>query len=611
MIVPMKQITLLCLEDDKAKTLQTLQELGVLHLHHLQPPEGRGDIEGLRRELETTQNAIRLLDRLAEENESASKQAAKSPDAPTQIVDRVRRLLEQKKTLEERRESLTVEKTRLEPFGDFEAQAIHDLADDGVFVKLYQIPGRDLPEVPEDALLVTLHTDAQGRAAALFNTRPTSIDAREFALPDRSLSELKTELVETNQALQEVSDGLINLVPSLDDLRHYQGDLEDQIAFSEAKAGMQSATKIAYLQGFCPVPQLDRLTDAAQSNGWGLVINEPDPDLRVPTLIENPGWVRPIKSVFGMLGILPGYNEVDISALFLLFLSIFFAILVGDAGYGLVFLGLTAFLRAKNRKAAPEPFRLLTIFSGATIIWGVLTGNYFGINPSFLPAPLAALRLDWLSPEAIGQDAADANFMTMTFLIGAIHLTIAHAWNFVRTLNSTRALAQVGWICLTWTMFFLARTMVLSVPFPSWVTWLFVVGLTLIVLFMTPVRELKKEWTGHVMLALDVISNFVDVVSYVRLFAVGSASLAVAVAFNQMAVGNGVNSLLSGLIAAVILFFGHALNILLCAMGVLVHGVRLNTLEFSGHVGMQWAGFKYSPFTRRALPKQDLTQSVE
>jgi V/A-type H+-transporting ATPase subunit I len=103
----------------------------------------------------------------------------------------------------------------------------------------------------------------------------------------------------------------------------------------------------------------------------------------------------------------------------------------------------------------------------------------------------------------------------------------------------------------------------------------------------------------------------VDVVSYVRLFAVGSASLAVAVAFNQMAIGNGINSILSGVIAALILFMGHALNILLCAMGVLVHGVRLNTLEFSGHVGMQWAGFKYNPFARRAQPNQDLTQSVE
>jgi V/A-type H+-transporting ATPase subunit I len=607
----MKQITLLCLEDDRAQTLQALQELGVLHLHYLAIPESR-DVEILRRELESTKDCIRLLSRMLDDSEKDLLQLTPPQESPSQAVDQVRILQARKKNLEEKKDALSAEKTKLAPFGDFEAQTIHDLAENGIFVRLYHIPSRDLPEAPEGAVLSVLHSDMQGHAVALIDTNPSSsLDAREFTPPSRSLSELETELNETIADLNCVQEEFERRVPLIDQIRQYQTSIEDQTALAEARAGMQASEKIAYLQGFCPVPKLDTLSQAAKSHGWGLVIEEPDPDLRVPTLIQNPGWVRPIRAVFDMIGIMPGYDEVDISALFLLFLSLFFAILVGDAGYGILFLGLTALLRAKNKTAPPEAFRLLGIFSVATIIWGVLTGNYFGINPSFLPAPLAALRLDWLSPDAIGQDAADANFMTLTFLIGAIHLSIAHLWNFVRTINSTRALAQLGWICLTWTMFFMARFMVLSVPLPGFVPWLFVIGLILIVIFMTPFRELKKEWTGHVMLALDVISNFVDVVSYVRLFAVGSASLAVAVAFNQMAIGNGINSILSGVIAAIILFMGHALNILLCAMGVLVHGVRLNTLEFSGHVGMQWAGFKYNPFARRAQPNQDLTQSVE
>jgi len=119
----------------------------------------------------------------------------------------------------------------------------------------------------------------------------------------------------------------------------------------------------------------------------------------------------------------------------------------------------------------------------------------------------------------------------------------------------------------------------------------------LIVLFMTPVGRLKAEWFNHVMLPLSIVSNFVDVVSYLRLFAVGTASFAVAAAFNEMALGD-VRGLGSGIVAAFVLFFGHTLNILLAAMGVLVHGVRLNTLEFSSHVGMQWTGVPYRPFAR-------------
>jgi V/A-type H+-transporting ATPase subunit I len=120
---------------------------------------------------------------------------------------------------------------------------------------------------------------------------------------------------------------------------------------------------------------------------------------------------------------------------------------------------------------------------------------------------------------------------------------------------------------------------------------------------MVKAKELKKEWPSFVMLPLDVIGNFVDVVSYVRLFAVGSASLAVAEAFNDMALAKGINGPVAGLIAAFILFGGHALNIILAAMGILVHGVRLNTLEFSGHIGMQWTGKKFTPFSTQNTNK--------
>ena len=86
-----------------------------------------------------------------------------------------------------------------------------------------------------------------------------------------------------------------------------------------------------------------------------------------------------------------------------------------------------------------------------------------------------------------------------------------------------------------------------------------------------------------------------DIVSYIRLYAVGTASVAVAMAFNEMAAPM-FSSILSGLLGAIILFLGHALNIVLATMGVVVHGVRLNLLEFASHVGMQWTGTPYQPF---------------
>jgi V/A-type H+-transporting ATPase subunit I len=145
-------------------------------------------------------------------------------------------------------------------------------------------------------------------------------------------------------------------------------------------------------------------------------------------------------------------------------------------------------------------------------------------------------------------------------------------------------------------MFFAVRMMVLAKAFPTEMLYVLAVGLLLIVVSLV----MEKAYFGLVTLALDVISNFVDIISYVRLYAVGAASFAIANAFNTMAIealgSSGI--IVGGLIAALALFGGHALNILLCAMGILVHGIRLNTLEFSSHAGVQWGGLHYNPFKR-------------
>ena len=123
------------------------------------------------------------------------------------------------------------------------------------------------------------------------------------------------------------------------------------------------------------------------------------------------------------------------------------------------------------------------------------------------------------------------------------------------------------------------------------------IGLGIILLFGNFQRNILKGVLITLSnLPLSIIGAFGDIVSYIRLFAVGFAGFVVATSFNSMAIGDGINGIVSGIIAALILFAAHALNITLCCMSVLVHGVRLNMLEFSSHVGVQWAGKPYEPF---------------
>jgi len=582
MIVRMKKLTLLCTRSSQEKTLAALRDLGVVHLQHVQPPEG-ADLETARSQFDHLQRALEVLPK-----HTSTAPSGKTPQA---AVEAVWALIHRKQALSGQIEALELEISHYEPFGSFSPEAVRDLTAKGISVKLYKAPVKECPDVPKGASLVELSRTRNTICFALIGRAGITMDAEEVALPSQSLAELRKQLETLRAESAQTETEFHSYAGDRAAVAALAEEASDNAQYLEARAGMGSAEEVVYLRGFFPGEKESAIRHAAGAGGWAAMIRDVTPEDDPPTLLRNPKWVSPIQAVFKMIGVVPGYHEVDISALFLVFFSIFFAMLVGDAGYGALFVLLTVFGKIKFRKAPQAVFNLLLITGICTIIWGVLTGSYFGL--SNLPAPLKQLRLGWLTgPEA------DKNIMLLCFMLGTVHLTIAHAWNTVRIINTWQALAQIGWIGSTWTMFFTARSLVLGAPFPPGMQWVLAVSIVLIVLFMNPVQKIKSEWFNYVILPLNIVSNFVDVVSYVRLFAVGAASFALASAFNRMAMDVGFNSFLSGLGAVMILFFSHLLNILLSAMGVMVHGVRLNTLEFSGHIGVQWAGRKYNPFRK-------------
>jgi V/A-type H+-transporting ATPase subunit I len=189
--------------------------------------------------------------------------------------------------------------------------------------------------------------------------------------------------------------------------------------------------------------------------------------------------------------------------------------------------------------------------------------------------------------------------MHLSFLIGAIHLTVAHAIRVFQFINSIKALSEVGWIALVWGLFFITEQLVLGNPAPNWYNWLFIVGAGLVILFSKESNNFLKSMGASIAnLPLSLISGFSDIVSYVRLFAVGMATAAVAASFNNMALPDGIAGMgiLDFIMAAIALLLGHTLNIALALMAVMVHGIRLNMLEFAGHLGVQFSGEAYKPF---------------
>lgn len=589
MIVKMKKLTLLCTRSSRETTLDALCDLGVVHLRHVNAPEGEG-LEQARHHFEYLRRALEVLPKHSHVEPSGRS----AHDA----VDEIWKLIHRKQSLSDKIEQLEIERKRYEAFGSFNVDDVLALQEQGVQVKLLVAPIKQLPEQPEGATLVELGRDRSSAYFVLISREPVEIDAEELPLPECSADGMAHHIAGLQKELSEVEEGFSEYVGDYAAIAAIAGEAEDHVVWLEARNGMGVEEDVTYLCGFFPAERENELRTSAEKNGWAVLVEEPAEDDPVPTLLRNPKWVDPVKPVLKMIGVLPGYHEIDISALFLLFLSIFFAFLIGDAGYGLLFIALTLFAKFKlgaNKDAQPA-LNLLMIMSGFTVLWGVLNGTYFGIDFDLLPTPLRNLSAPWLIAGG-NEDLARNRVMFICFSIGAVHLTIAHVWGFFRKLKSFACLCDLGWLCTTWALYFVVLNLVLGmVELTPLIGVVCVAGVVLVAAGLV----LSKELSGLITLVLDVISNFVDIISYVRLYAVGAASLAIAQSFNQMGLdaGHAMPPVIGHLIAALIIFFGHALNIVLGAMGVLVHGIRLNTLEFSGHAGVQWGGSAYNPFKK-------------
>lgn len=592
MIVPMKKITLLCSNDTQEEALQSLQQAGLVHLFEPDIPAD-SDLDQAREDMKRLERILAALEAHAAPAPSPMEMTAE------QAAGRIWKLLQRLHTMQDRIQDLTQEKQRIQPFGAFDPQSIRALEQNGVHLALCAIPKNRDVDVPPQAAWVEVSADRTIRYVALFSLGTISPPGLEVTLPEYGLAEVEQELMDLKEEQAAIGQELASLSIYRPSIAGLLDQASDRVCFARARAGMETMGPVAFIQGFVPEYSQKAIIDLARNNGWGMDIAEPGPNDHPPTLIHTPAWVRPIQAVLAILNIVPSYRETDISAPFLLFLSLFFAMIIGDAGYGTLFLGFTLLSRRYLDRVQPELFSFLLIMSLSTLIWGLLVGNVLGTSPS--GPVLSRMQIDWFSGPY-----ADDRLILLCFLLGAVHLSLGHIWQMVILWPSLRVLAQVGWLLLTWVMFFAARSLVLMRVFPSAALWLLSLGLLLIVFFMHPMRSGYKQWTEYIRLPLDVISHFVDLVSYIRLFAVGTATLAMAQAFNRMALDLGSGSVIGSLGAALILFLGHGLNIILATMGVLVHGVRLNTLEFATHAGITWSGTKFQPF---AVHDKDSTLS--
>jgi len=575
MIVKMKKITIVMQSKDLSVTLERLRGLGLLHVEHENLPLGE-NIAKMK------EDRLRLIEAVAILPDIEDQKSLNGGEA--NIVTEILDLMDEKETLIEKLHRIRYEIMMWEDWGDFDPGIIEQMANNRVWVKLCKITTQEKKNIPEGVILEELFRKKNIIYCAAISEKEIKLPFETLSLPEMSLNQMAGEEKKYESRIKEIEKKFSEVAVYKNTLREYEKYLDSTIEFSEIAEGAGRFEKLSYIKGYSPMDKVGIIEKAAALEKWATLVSDPDENEAPPTLIRNPKWVNIIEPMFNIINTIPGYREIDISLHFLIFFSIFFGMLIGDAGYGLVYFIAGLMMQKKFKQSKDKSIFFLTyVLSSCAIIWGLMTGVFFGPHA-------------WLKP-MVPYFADNTNVQAFCFLIGATQLTIAHVWKILRKIPSIKALSDVGWICILWAAYFMAKTLILNFEFPGFMKWIFIAGSTFVILFTSPMKNIFAGiGAGLGDFLLKLVNSFADIVSYIRLFAVGLAGVAIADAFNQIAGGIGTDSILNGLFTVLVLFAGHTLNLVMGILAILVHGVRLNVLEFSGHLDMEWSGVKYAPF---------------
>ncbi len=636
MIVPMKKISLVMLDSDKKKALKILRRLGLLHIDIT---EGSGTrLDALKEQIAILETAVSLLyDRYDKSAENKHGTTAEM----LAIANKTTELLHEKETLVGEANRLSAELDRISIWGSIDPAELSALRDNGLSVTLCEMPA-SLYDSAETAVKTLVLARDKNTVRFLAVSSALESEARDditlsyrVKLPETSTEKLKQRLISVKARISDIETELKSSARYIESMKNAVSSLKKDVEFETYVSGMAGEVlpaeingdiKLSYFTGYLPADGLEKLQVTAKENSWAMIAADPTPDDNAPTQIKNNKFVSLIYPLTDFLGTVPGYFEYDISAWFLGFILVFFGIIFGDGGYGLLICGIAGGLILKARmskKPIPPAYLLILLMGGATIIWGILTCTWFGISPSCLPSWLKSISVPVISnvyadkiwyPFWTNGSAGlttTQNVQIFCFTLALVQLSAAHIKGLVRNRRSLKLLGDLGAVFQLMGIYYIVLSLVVNsevfgfglvisgIPIGTAAIILIAVGFLMNFVFSNYEGSIGKaivtSLKGIVSSLLGVVNVFSDIVSYIRLWAVGLAGAAISATVNELAsplLGN----FLFMIFAVVILIFGHGLNMILNVLSVIVHGVRLNTLEFSTHLDMSWSGHKYEPF---------------
>ncbi|HRQ05561.1 V-type ATP synthase subunit I [Nitrosomonas halophila] len=595
-IVKLLRITLCGMVAEKRTVLDRLQHLGCLHLNPLRTGEPGSETASNRPE--AAYRALRYL------GDAPVKrlQVRKDPDFD---MDKVVAEVEENRlaliAAQHRQEELEVHIRLQAPWGDFKPPKADEIG--GYKLWYYLVPIYQIDRISKDLVYEIVQRDNRYAYVVVIGKQPPAsgqMPVPRSAVGHRSLSSLHHLLERNSQHIEELNFERHSLTRWIFLMSQHLARAEDQSALRHAADTSLEEDCLFVVQGWVAVPRLAAIQTFADQNHLALLTEEPTYEDRPPTLLSNPQALSGGEELVSFFQT-PGYRDWDPSRVLFLSFALFFAMIMADAGYAMLLgVGLLAGWRRLGRSHGGRRLRhLVGATLGMAIGYGVLVGSYFGLTPAEGSLLSEMHRLD----------INDTDMMiTIAVIIGVLHLMLANGLKAVYHWGHHSALVAVGWniILLGGALLGSVKAEVLPVSLDAAGWSGMVIGALIVVFYGSsrPVHTLKDmllRLLGGLYVFTNITKVFGDVLSYMRLFALGLASASLALTFNQLS--NQVMEAMPGLgvlLGILILLLGHTLNLALAIMSGVVHGLRLNFIEFYNW-GLSDEGYPFRAFEKKEI----------
>lgn len=600
MIVPMMKYSFVLYHGEYEEFLEKLQEIGMVDVT-VSGWEADESQREMILKIENLRKAAADLSKRNPDDDRPKTEAFADPDIALanylSATEEIARL-----NAEEVRLRKEIEDIR--PWGDFSAGEIKNLENDGVYLHFFTASKKEFDASVEkwrEEFVVEEIAVERGVSYFVVVTRDSShvaIDALEVKTPDATVEDKQQAIENVNEEILVQEAVLDRSAKSVDDFRKMEAELQDSLKLSKisSTAPREAEGSLVVMEGWATEETQTAVDEFLATSPVVFVKDNPQAEDEPPVLLKNNRFARLFEVIGGFYD-LPKYGTMDLTPYYAPFYMLFFGFCLADAGYGLLYVLLSLIALFKVPEKYKGFAKLVMLCGISTIFFGLITGNFFGMalgdQPLFKPVSQYILTSDQLFPLAIA--------------VGLVHILFGTTLKVIFTIKTSGfryAASTLGWMIVILSglaVFLLPNFGIDSYTLSSVPFWIVTgVGLFMMLFMNSPGKNPFVNfglglWNTY----NDITGLLSDVLSYIRLFALGLSGGILALVFNKLAMEMSPDIVVvKQVVMILILAVGQGLTIFMSSLSAFVHPLRLTFVEFYKNAGFEGGGRAFNPLKK-------------